>query len=358
MFIKNVIDFINENLDDSKGISELSKLEEFIIGKDYKYTRYDLCIIAKNEKLKKILGNVDKEFFDMDNIGNISFALIEIHKYGENIFNDPQREILLKIKSGDMKARKKFIEENKGLVYKIANSYTEYGVEFDDIVSEGFIGLMKAIDNFDVERGFRFSTYAIYWIKCEIRKFIFSGSKVIRVPRHLETKIIKYRNIREDFVGKYGREPSPEEISELTEIPLKEVNFIIHVQMNVISLDAPVSDEADSNLEELLDSGDANPEDLYLKNELNPQMNFLIENSGLTPNEIKVIRYRYGFFGNHMTLEEVGDIMGVSRERIRQIEAKALRKLRRSSNLGRLIDFTSNPEKAKEYIKNIKKYKY
>ena len=334
------------------------RLECFILSNNFKFSKYDFSRILKNEKLQGILKNIDFEFLDMDNIGDVCVSFIELYMDGGEIVGDSQIEILKKIKAGDKKARAKFIEDNQGLVYKIAKSYNNCGVEFDDLIQEGNYGLMKAIEKFDVNKGFRFSTYAVYWIRSEIRKIVFSNSKVIRVPRYLEGKVSLYKNVREKFINEYDREPSIDELSVLMDLPISEVDFIIHTQMSIVSLDAPIGEDTDSNLEELIDSGVASPEDIFLQKELSPQVLFLLENSDLTSREIEVVKYKFGFYGNTMTLEEVSEIIGVTRERIRQILSKALRKLRKSSNIERLIEFSSNPEESKRYINDIKKYKY
>ena len=358
MFIRSTMEFINNELDDSKGFAELVKLEKFILSSGYKFSNYDLSVLLKSDKLNRILKSVDVDLIDFDSIGDICISFIEIYKNGGSIVVDSQKEIIMKAQSGDKKAKNKFIKDNQGLVFKIARMYSNMGIEFDDLVQEGNIGLMKALDRFDVNRGYRFSTYAVHWIKSAIRGYVFTSSKIITVPRHLEGKVNLYRSIREKFLNEYDREPSIQELARLMDCSIGDVDFIIHTQMSITSLDAPVGEDADTSLSDLIDSGVASPEDIYLQKELKPQIEFLLENSGLTEREKMVIKYKYGFYGNKMTLEEVGSIIGVTRERIRQIENKALRKLRKSVSVDRLIDFSTNPEESKEFIKNYKKYKY
>lgn len=345
-YIDNVNNYINIELNSEAGITELLKLENYITCIRHEISNEELASIIQNEKLRVIIRNI---IIDNDHsnhsIGKIGTSLINLY--------DPQREIIEKIKKGDKKARKKFIEDNQKLVIKIAYSYINSDIEVDDLIQEGMLGLIKALDMFDLKKGLKFSTYACIWIKSKIRNYILTESKTIRIPKNIQDKYIKYRTAYDILLFELNREPTLEEISNKCNIPIEELSYILMTQKRMISLDYPISEDTDTCLEELLDSHEDSPLDIYIKKELAPEVKRLIENSNLSDQEKMIIKYRFGFYGHTMTLEEIGHIYGVSRERIRFIETRALRKLKKSSEIDRVIEFADNPEKAKQYIKNI-----
>lgn len=239
-------------------------------------------------------------------------------------------ELAARIKNGDKDARTLMIKANLRLVVKIAQGYTNYGLPLMDLISEGNIGLMKAVERFDPSKGGKLSTYGSWWIKQSIKRALANQSKTIRLPVHMVDKISKLRRISTMLTEAYGREPTDEELREETGISLKKLSLLKRASQRPTSLDAPVGDEDSSNYSEIL--GDERAEDpfeaLSEKNMIN-QIDDLLE--VLDERESKIIEARYGLGDKTaMTLEEVGREFGVTRERIRQLQNIALDKMRKT----------------------------
>ncbi|PJI07069.1 MULTISPECIES: RNA polymerase sigma factor RpoD [Clostridium] len=253
----------------------------------------------------------------------------------------PEEEIDLaqRINNGDMRARKKLAEANLRLVVSIAKRYVGRGMLFLDLIQEGNLGLIKAVEKFDFTKGFKFSTYATWWIRQAITRAIADQARTIRIPVHMVETINKLIRVSRQLLQELGREPQPEEIAKIMEMPVDKVREIMKIAQEPVSLETPIGEEEDSHLGDFIPDDDAPaPADAAAFRMLKEQLLKILNT--LTPREEKVLRLRFGLDdGRARTLEEVGKEFNVTRERIRQIEAKALRKLRHPSRSKKLKDY-------------------
>ena len=292
-------------------------------------------IIDDYEKDKDIYEQLLKEI-NMDD--PVKMYLKDIGKV-PLLSADDEIELAKQMMDGSESARRSLSEANLRLVVSIAKRYVGRGMQFLDLIQEGNLGLMKAVEKFDYQKGFKFSTYATWWIRQAITRAIADQARTIRIPVHMVETINKVTRVSRLLLQQLGREPTPEEIAKEMGIPESRVVEIQKIAQDPVSLETPIGEEEDSHLGDFIeDEQTAAPTDVVATNMLKEQLINVLDT--LTPREEKVLRLRYGLDdGRPRTLEEVGKEFNVTRERIRQIEAKALRKLRHPSRSKRLKDF-------------------
>ena len=297
----------------------------------------DLEDLEEVEDIK--LEDINTMNFDGINIDDpVRMYLREIGKIPLLSFEE-ELELAKKVLEGDEEAKQKLAESNLRLVVSIAKKYVGRGMLFLDLIQEGNMGLIKAVEKFDYKKGYKFSTYATWWIRQAITRAIADQARTIRIPVHMVETINKLIRTSRHLLQQLGREPTPEEIAEEMEIPVEKVMEIQKIAQDPVSLETPIGEEDDSHLGDFIQDEDSPaPQDsaayTLLKEQLEEVMNTL------TPREAKVLKLRFGLEdGRSRTLEEVGKEFMVTRERIRQIEAKALRKLRHPSRSKKLKDY-------------------
>ena len=300
----------------------------------------DEDVIAEGEDVEKI---------DFTDTGDISSTTQDpVKMYLKDIGKVPllsaEEEIQLakRMEAGDEMAKKKLAESNLRLVVSIAKRYVGRGMLFLDLIQEGNLGLLKAVEKFDYRKGYKFSTYATWWIRQAITRAIADQARTIRIPVHMVETINKVTRVSRDLLQKLGREPLPEEVGEVMGLPKERVQEIMKIAQEPVSLETPIGEEEDSHLGDFIqDESIPTPVEATNQTLLHEQLDEVV--STLTEREQRVIKLRFGWDdGRPRTLEEVGKEFNVTRERIRQIEAKALRKLRHPNRSRKLKDFLYN----------------
>ena len=297
----------------------------------------DIEDLKEVENLK--LDEITENTYDGINVDDpVRMYLREIGKIPLLTFEE-ELDLAKKILKGDEEAKQKLAESNLRLVVSIAKKYVGRGMLFLDLIQEGNMGLIKAVEKFDYTKGFKFSTYATWWIRQAITRAIADQARTIRIPVHMVETINKLIRTSRHLLQQLGREPTPEEIAQEMEIPLEKVAEIQKIAQDPVSLETPIGEEDDSHLGDFIQDEDSPaPHDAASYTLLREQLEDVM--STLTPREAKVLKLRFGLEdGKSRTLEEVGSQFNVTRERIRQIEAKALRKLRHPSRSKKLRDY-------------------
>lgn len=320
-----------------------------------------ILIIENYCMLKNIEIKESEELVKDDNYSESDELVDSIKTYLKEISRRPlltleeEQELANKIAQGDNSAREMFIESNLRLVVSIAKKYTGYGLSLSDLIQEGNFGLMTAVDKYDVSRGFKFSTYAIHWIRQAITRAIANKGRNIRIPIYTYEKIKTYKKIAAHLETKLGRQPTINEIAEEMELSINEVVRLHKLQNDTLSINKLVGEDEDNEFENFIPASEETPEDVAMVSAMQLQVREILKQCNLKRREMEVLMLRFGFNDREpMTLLEIGEIFNVSRERVRQIEAKALIKIRNSRHVKKLVEYMQDPDEA---IKNIKDFR-
>lgn len=319
-------------------------IESYCMMNNIKIQEYE----EENKEFEENIINYEGETIDI-----VKLYLNEISRR-KLLTLDEEIRLTRRIKGGDEEARKIFIESNLRLVVSVARKHLNQGLSFLDLIQEGNIGLMKAVDKFDSSKGYRFSTYATWWIRQGITRAISNKSRNVRIPVYLHRRINKFNKVAKELEMKYGREAKIEEIANELKISVKYAQEIYQYKNDSISINLLVGDDKDNELGNIISSKNIGPDEQAMTDLMKFQVKQLLEKCNLKPIEKEVILLRFGFNNTPMTLGEIGNIYNITGERVRQIEASALMKLRKYKNITDFAEYMENP---KEAINNIEIYR-
>ena len=359
-----LINLINENVNFKKMITIVfNEYHDQIISGKAEEIFYDSLLLSVIDAYC-MLNNIEiddieniNEDYDLSSLSytDITTAYLNEIKKIPVLSKEEERKLFIKINEGDSEAKELFIKSNLKLVVSIAKKYIDRGLPLLDLIQEGNIGLLSAIDKYDVNKGFKFSTYANYWIRERIIRSITTKGRNIRIPVYVHEKIKLYRKAEIKLESQLSRSPSIEEIAKELDLPVSDVSMLYNLQVDTLSLNTPIGEDEESELEDFIPSNFDTPEETFMNDNLQSQVKILFEKCKLKPNEIDILMLRYGFNGRQpMTLEEIGKKYNVGRERIRQIEYIAVNKIRRLEYIKELAVYMNNPEQS---LKNIKKFR-
>lgn len=339
-------DFINNIL-----ASMYLKYKEDIISKGIEFISSDENVVGMFEAYFSI-NDIEVNIVKLDNItSDIYYDYVKCIEKRTVLTKEQEHQIIKKIQdTKDIKLRNSFVENNLTLVISIARRYVGFGLDFMDLIQEGNIGLLKAIERFDVTHDYKFSTYAVFWIKQGIQRALANSSRLIRLPAYQHFKYAKYMKFTNQFINKYGVEPTASEISDFANIPLDEVLMVRQFSEPIVSIHTKINDDNDFELMDVI-ADDCSVEDDVEKDFLKKDLIKFLEDSNLDSRYVEILMLRFGINCERpYKLEEVAKIYNLSRERVRQIEHNALVKLRRSKNLKQVIDYSDQGDKRKRGI--------
>ncbi len=371
-YINNYID-LNDEIKDN--IVLFKKICNFFT--DFSFTPnidFAIKLITENKKMATILkkiysdkkGNVDNLFN-----GYIPKIFITAYMFSNNLNDkkevdgikklgyDEEYEIIKQIKNGNKEVRDKFLQDNMGLVISIVNKFSTFNVEFDDLFQEGCLGLLKAIDKFDVEMGYKFSTYAIWWIRHYVSRYIQKTGRTIRIPVSKQEQLIRYKKKTQELEQKLNKNLTTDDISKHLNISKNKVLEYELLLNEIVSLNQYVSPNEEYELINVIPDEKTDIENLHLEDSMILDVRRVFENSNLNEREKDILINRFGLYGNdEQVLKDLGDKYHVSKERIRKIQEDSLKKLRDDKKIIELSIYMNNPEKALESLKTLKKKKY
>ena len=356
-----LLQIIEENMEFSQMIESVMKKHktQIISGNLEKiFDDSTIILIIETYCMLKNIEIKEPEEFEKDSIDSGNFELTDsVKTYLREIGRRPlltleeERKLAQRISKGDNYAREIFIESNLKLVVSIARRYIGRGLSFLDLIQEGNLGLMTAVDKYDVSRGLKFSTYATHWIRQAITRAIADKGRNVRVPVHMYEKIGAYKKAVTNLEARLNRQPTINEIANEMGLSIPEVTKLHKLQNDTVSMNTLIGDDEDTELENFIPASEETPEDVAIVGTMQLQVRKLLEDCNLKPREIEVLMLRFGLNDREpMTLEEVGKKFNITRERVRQIESKALMKIRRSKHIKSLAEYMQNPDKSLENI--------
>lgn len=357
--------------------SQFNKVLEVVFTKNKNLLKNDDINDFSNNNLMfaieayAFLNDIDLDEYDNNTIEKISKDLLEAGysandlRFYLNSLNKPiltrekEHELFIRIKNGDNQARNELIESNLRLSVVIAKRYIGMGVEFLDLIQEGNIGIMTAIDKFDPEKGYKFSTYATYWIRQKISRSVMQKGRTIRIPVHMYEKINRYNSVKKELTIKYGKAPTAVEIANELKIPVRKVLDMELIDAPSISISTPiVNDEDSSTLEDIIPSLDKSVEETIEEEFLPDLIKEVFKKVRLNERAIEIIKMRNGFYNDEvMTLNSIGEKFGLSKERISQIEIESYRKILDSNYKQLLLDYLDNPQRTLNNLEKLKERK-